>query len=102
MATSTTDLDINDLFSLELKYDNPNAALAPSGTTVTPQYGGNISQVVWQVKGREKQAYTLKYDSENRTYKLAVKYLFKRAFFRVLTSIKKIGDVERFAFNTVV
>ena len=66
MATSTTDLDINDLFSLELKYENPNAALAPIGTTVTPQYGGNISQVVWKVKGREKQAYTLKYDSENR------------------------------------
>ncbi len=33
---------------------------------MTPQYGGNISQVVWKVKGREKQAYTLKYDSENR------------------------------------
>ena len=66
VATSTTDLDINDLFLLELKYENPNAALAPSGTSVTPQYGGNISQVVWKVKGREKQAYTLKYDSENR------------------------------------
>ena len=66
VTTSTTDLDVNDLFSLELKYENPNAALAPSGTSVTPQYGGNISQVVWKVKGREKQAYTLKYDSENR------------------------------------
>ena len=51
---------------LELNYQNPNAALAPSGTTVTPQFGGNISQVVWKVKGREKQAYTLKYDSKNR------------------------------------
>ena len=51
---------------MELKYDNPNAALAPSGTSVTPQYGGNISQVVWQVRGRERQAYTLSYDSENR------------------------------------
>ena len=66
MATSTSDLDINDLFSLDLKYENPNAALAPSGTSVTPQYGGNISQVVWQVRGRERQAYTLSYDSENR------------------------------------
>jgi RHS repeat-associated protein len=40
--------------------------LAPSGTTTTPQYGGNISQVVWQVKGREKQVYTLNYDAVNR------------------------------------
>ena len=51
---------------MELNYQNPNAAYASSGTTVTAQYGGNISQVVWKVKGREKQAYTLKYDSENR------------------------------------
>ena len=51
---------------MELKYENPTAALAPSGTGVTPQYGGNISQVVWQVRGRERQAYTLSYDSENR------------------------------------
>jgi RHS repeat-associated protein len=65
-ATSTTNLDINDLFSMELKYDNPVAAFAPSGTTVTPQYGGNIAQVVWKVKGREKQVYTLKYDATNR------------------------------------
>ena len=51
---------------MDLKYENPNAALAPSGTSVTPQYGGNISQVVWQVRGRERQAYTLSYDAENR------------------------------------
>ena len=69
IATSTTNLDINDLFSLDLKYENPVAAYAPTGTTVTPQYSGNISQVVWKVKGREKQAYTLKYDAENRMTK---------------------------------
>jgi RHS repeat-associated protein len=63
---STTDLDVNDLFSMDLKYESPIAALAPAGTTVIPQYSGNISQVVWKVRGREKQAYTLKYDSENR------------------------------------
>jgi RHS repeat-associated protein len=51
---------------MELKYENPDVALAPNGTSVTPQYSGNISQVVWQVKGREKQAYTLKYDALNR------------------------------------
>jgi RHS repeat-associated protein len=64
-APSTTDLDYNDLFSMELKYDAPTAALSPTGTA-PPQYGGNISQVVWQVRGRERQAYTLEYDAVNR------------------------------------
>jgi RHS repeat-associated protein len=65
-GSSTTDVDYNDLFSMDLKYDNPIAANAPSGTAVTPQYGGNIAQVSWQVRGREKQAYTLNYDAINR------------------------------------
>jgi RHS repeat-associated protein len=59
-------LDYNDLFSMGLKYENPVQVYAPSGTTVTPQYGGNISQAVWQVRGREKQAYTFSYDFLNR------------------------------------
>ncbi|MBL7818777.1 MAG: RHS repeat-associated core domain-containing protein [Saprospiraceae bacterium] len=63
---STTDLDYNDLFSMDLKYENPLQVNAPSGTTVVPQYGGNISQVVWQVRGRDRQAYTLQYDAVNR------------------------------------
>jgi RHS repeat-associated protein len=63
---SPTNLDDNDLFSMELKYENPIAAYTPSGTTTTPQLGGNISQVVWQVRGREKQAYSFKYDHMNR------------------------------------
>ncbi len=65
-AANPTDLDKNDLFSLDLKYENPNAALAPSGATTTPQYGGNISQVIWQVRGRERQAYTFQYDHLSR------------------------------------
>ncbi len=65
-AANPTDLDKNDLFSMDLKYENPNASFAPSGTTTTPQHGGNISQVVWQVRGRERQAYTLNYDAVNR------------------------------------
>jgi RHS repeat-associated protein len=64
-APSTTNLDFNDLFSMDLKYEAPVAAWSPTGTA-TPQYGGNISQVGWQVRGREKQAYTLTYDVENR------------------------------------
>ena len=65
-AANPTDLDKNDLFSMDLKYENPNAAFAPSGTTATPQYGGNISQIVWQVRGRERQAYTFQYDHLSR------------------------------------
>ncbi len=62
---SATDMDYNDLFSMDLKYDAPTAALSPNGVA-TPQYGGNISQVVWQVRGRDRQAYTLQYDAVNR------------------------------------
>ncbi len=64
--SSSADLDNNDLLSMEFKYDNPNSALAPSGTIVKGEYNGNISQVIWQVRGREKQAYTLSYDAVNR------------------------------------
>jgi RHS repeat-associated protein len=50
-----------------LRYDNPNAAYAPTGTpAATPQYNGNISQAIWQVRGREKQVYTFQYDFLNR------------------------------------
>ena len=38
----------------------------PSGATATPQYGGNISQVTWQVRGREKQSYSFQYDHLSR------------------------------------
>ena len=38
----------------------------PSGATATPQYGGNISQIVWQVRGRDKQSYSFQYDHLSR------------------------------------
>jgi RHS repeat-associated protein len=66
VTASATNIDLADLFSLELKYENPVAANAPTGVTATPQYGGNISQATWQVLGREKQSYTFKYDHINR------------------------------------
>jgi RHS repeat-associated protein len=65
-SSSTTNIDYNDLFTLELNYNNPVAANTPAGVTATPQYGGNISQATWQVRGREKQSYTFKYDHINR------------------------------------
>ncbi|MEL7119288.1 MAG: RHS repeat-associated core domain-containing protein, partial [Bacteroidota bacterium] len=48
-------LENNDLFRLQLYYDNPT-----SGTTA--QKNGNISQLEWQVKGRETQTYRFTYD----------------------------------------
>ncbi len=55
-----------DLFKEIIRYDNPNTALNNNGTAPTPQYNGNISQVEWQVAGREAQAYSFKYDNLER------------------------------------
>ena len=52
-----------DLFSETIRYNNPNSQLS---NLATPQYNGNISQAVWQVAGREQQAYTYKYDDLDR------------------------------------
>ncbi len=41
-APSTTALDNNDLFSMDLKYETPTAALSPNGVA-TPQYGCSSS-----------------------------------------------------------
>lgn len=49
--------DANDLFCLDLKYD-----VLQSGLSGTLQKNGNISQVIWRSRGRERQAYTLSYD----------------------------------------
>jgi RHS repeat-associated protein len=65
-ANPTGSLDDNDLFSLDMRYDNPTAAFAPTGTAATPQYGGNIAQMIWQVRGKQKQVYTYQYDHLNR------------------------------------
>ena len=53
------------LFSEKIRYEAPNA-YPNNGSGVTPQYNGNISQVEWQVAGREPQAYTFKYDDLDR------------------------------------
>jgi RHS repeat-associated protein len=52
-----------DFFREELNYD----VLNPSLPGITPpQYNGNISQILWQVAGREPQAFSYKYDEINR------------------------------------
>ena len=58
---SLTNLDNKDLFYLELAYDNPFA-----GTSAIVQKNGNITGVKWQVRGREKQGFSLHYDLYNR------------------------------------
>jgi RHS repeat-associated protein len=50
-----------DLLSQTLTYDNPD-----SRTGAAPQKNGNISSTVWQVAGRDRQAYGFKYDDLNR------------------------------------
>jgi RHS repeat-associated protein len=51
----------DDLFSQTLTYENPD-----SRTGAAPQRNGNISSTVWQVAGRDRQAYGFKYDELNR------------------------------------
>jgi RHS repeat-associated protein len=63
--TPGANLDENDLFSMDFRYNNPNIAYSPTGA-VTAQSGGNISQMIWQVRGREKQVYTFQYDFLSR------------------------------------
>jgi RHS repeat-associated protein len=50
-----------DLFSQILTYESPD-----SRTGAAPQKNGNISSTVWQVAGRDRQAYGFKYDELNR------------------------------------
>ena len=58
---SLSNLDNKDLFYLELAYDMPF-----SGTSAIAQKNGNITGVKWQVRGREKQGFSLQYDLYNR------------------------------------
>jgi|GEM_PF-545976 len=50
----------NDLFSLLIRYDNPNNAYGPGSEN------GNISELVWQIKGRTAQSYGFNYDYLDR------------------------------------
>jgi RHS repeat-associated protein len=61
-STSTTS---NDLFKLNLYYDAPQTFTSQPVSPVG-QRNGNISQMVWQVRGRERQAYNVSYDFLDR------------------------------------
>ena len=53
----------DDLFKLELNYDQGSGTFAPA------QKNGNISQLIWQVKGKQEQTYGFEYDYLNRLTK---------------------------------
>ncbi|WP_044233802.1 hypothetical protein [Haliscomenobacter hydrossis] len=53
----------NDLFYLELKYDNP---VAGYDIPAQSQKNGNISQLWWRVRGKSAEAWGLEYDYLNR------------------------------------
>ena len=64
LAHINPSLTANDLFKLELRYDQ--AIQGFTDVTLSPQKNGNISQLIWQVQGSEEQTYGFKYDYLNR------------------------------------
>jgi len=63
-----TDPDVHDLFYMEMKYDTVFSSTS-GGITGMPanlQKSGNISQIAWRIKGRDRQAYNFTYDYLNR------------------------------------
>ena len=53
--------DTKDLFYMQLQYD-----VLHSGLAGTQRKDGNISQALWRVRGRERQAYSFGYDGLQR------------------------------------
>jgi RHS repeat-associated protein len=62
LPTPSTTGNENDLFYLELLYD----AQFPGMTGDTLQRNGNINQMQWRTRGRERQAYNFSYDYLDR------------------------------------
>jgi RHS repeat-associated protein len=61
-APFAADPDGNDLFKMNLNYEATPYAFG----TPTAQRNGNISQIVWQTRGRERQGYSYQYDFLDR------------------------------------
>ena len=71
VTTLTKFPETNDLFYFELRYDQLFANNAAGGniggiTGGTAQKAGNISQLAWRVRGRDRQAYNFTYDHLSR------------------------------------
>ena len=63
LPSSNSGEDNPDLFTENVIYDGPDYTIPGAQAS---QYNGNISQITWQVAGREKQAYSFKYDNLDR------------------------------------
>lgn len=59
-----TNPDGNDLMYLEFNYDLNNTGI--TGLPTNSQKSGNISQIAWRVRGRDRQAYNYTYDFLDR------------------------------------
>ncbi len=77
--------DANDLFYLDLKYD-----ALQSGLIGTSQKNGNVSQVIWRTRGRERQSYSLTYDFLDR---------MKTASYADITDAGVAGSANQFQEN---
>ena len=82
-----------DLFYLELAYDVPLA-----GTPAQAQKNGNISGVIWQTKGSERQIYSLTYDAYDRLteakhYKIGSGGTSYQGFWDVNMTYDKRGNI---------
>ncbi len=59
--------DANDLWGMEIKYNNPTMAAGVSAFGTTALYNGNICETTWKSKGDEvKRGYGYQYDKLNR------------------------------------
>jgi RHS repeat-associated protein len=54
----------NDVYYMELNYDANTTGI--TGLPTNQQKSGNISQIAWKVRGRDRQAYNYTYDFLNR------------------------------------
>ena len=61
LSTSINGMDLGDLFSLNLHYNEGNGSLGAQA-----QKNGNIAWMKWQVAGRDQQAYGFQYDELDR------------------------------------
>ena len=67
VPTFTSSNSSDDLFREDLQYDLPTmTANLNNGAMGTAQKNGNISQAMWQVKGRSPMAYSYSYDYLDR------------------------------------
>ncbi len=61
--------DPNDLFGFRLNYESRTTGIGSGNPDFKNQYNGNISEQVWNVKGKAQTAYAYAYDDLNQLKK---------------------------------